>query len=62
MNLVELLRLVHNLIRLGTIAEVDHSHAQVRVQSGELLTNWLPWLEARAGTTRTWSAPTVGEQ
>src|SRR5690554_6174321 len=62
MDLVELLRLIHNLIRLGTIAEVDHSRARVRVQSGTLLTNWLPWIEARAGTTRTWSPPTVGEQ
>lgn len=62
MNLVELLRLIHNLIRLGSIAQVDHSRARVRVQAGELLTNWLPWLEARAGTTRTWSPPTVGEQ
>ena len=58
MNLVELLRLIHNLIRLGTIAEVDHARARVRVQSGELLTNWLPWIEARAGTTRDWDPPT----
>lgn len=62
MNLVELLRLIHNLIRLGTIAEVDHARARVRVQSGELLTNWLPWIEARAGATRDWDPPTQGEQ
>lgn len=58
----ELLRLIHNLIRLGTIAEVDHTAARVRVQSGELLTAWRPWIECRAGTTRTWNPPTVGEQ
>lgn len=62
MNLVELQRLIHNLLRLGTIAEVDHARARVRVKSGELLTAWLPWLESRAGTTRSWSPPTVGEQ
>jgi len=62
MNTVELTRLLHNLIRLGTIAEVDHAAARVRVQSGELLTDWLPWFERRAGTTRDWDPPTKGEQ
>ncbi|QFT84492.1 Phage-related baseplate assembly protein [Halomonas sp. THAF12] len=58
----ELLRLIHNLIRLGTIAAVDHDAARVRVKSGELLTAWRPWIECRAGTTRDWNPPTVGEQ
>jgi phage baseplate assembly protein V len=61
-NIAELLRLVHNLIRLGAVAEVDTESARVRVAIGELETNWLPWLELRAGTTRTWNPPTVGEQ
>lgn len=61
-NAAELLRLIQNLIRLGTIAEVDHDAARVRVKSGDLLTGWLPWADARAGTTRTWSPPTIGEQ
>lgn len=58
----ELLRLIHNLIRFGTIAEVDHDLARVRVKSGELLSAWLPWIECRAGSTRTWNPPTQGEQ
>ncbi|MGP5308101.1 phage baseplate assembly protein V [Vreelandella alkaliphila] len=62
MNIPELLRLLHNLIRLGTIAEVDHTAARVRVNTGELLTDWLPWVEGRAGTTRDWNPPTQGEQ
>lgn len=62
MNIPELLRLLHNLIRLGTIAEVDHASARVRVKTGELLTDWRPWLESRAGTTRDWNPPTQGEQ
>lgn len=70
MNIVELTRLLHNLIRVGTIAEVDHGDPEadpprpprVRVQSGGLLTDWLPWFERRAGTTRDWDPPTVGEQ
>lgn len=58
----ELLRLIHNIARLGTIAAVDHGRARVRVRAGELLTAWLPWIEQRAGTTRTWNPPTEGEQ
>lgn len=61
-NTAELLRLIHNLVRLGTIKEVDHAAARVRVQSGGMLTDWLPWIEGRAGTTRDWNPPTVGEQ
>lgn len=61
-NAAELLRLIQNLIRIGTIAEVDHAAARVRVKSGDLLTGWMPWADTRAGTTRTWSPPTLGEQ
>lgn len=67
-DIAALSRLIENLIRLGTIAEVDHGSlpdnrpARVRVQSGDLLTGWLPWTALRAGTTRDWDPPTVGEQ
>ncbi|PJC98607.1 hypothetical protein GQ37_009600 [Janthinobacterium sp. BJB1] len=60
-DLSDLLRLLQNLIRLGTIAEVKG--AKARVQLGPtLITEWLNWATPRAGSTRTWSAPTVGEQ
>ncbi|MRR50794.1 MAG: phage baseplate assembly protein V [Rhodocyclaceae bacterium] len=62
MDVVELSRLVENLIRIGTIAEVDHAAGRCRVKSGELLTQWLPWFALRAGATTTWDPPTVGEQ
>lgn len=58
----ELNRRIENLIRIGTIAEVDHVAHRVRVESGELLTDWLKWRTGRAGTTRSWSPPTIGEQ
>lgn len=62
----ELQRLLHNLVRVGTIQSVDHGGpgqpARVRVAIGELVTDWLPYHEARAGSTTTWSPPTVGEQ
>jgi phage baseplate assembly protein V len=61
-NLAELYRLLLNVLRLGTVAEVDHGGTRCRVRSGELLTAWLPWATLRAGTTCTWSPPTVGEQ
>ncbi|MEO1852711.1 phage baseplate assembly protein V [Chromohalobacter sp.] len=61
-NVAELLRLIHNLIRLGTVDQVDHDAARVRVISGELVTDWLPWIEGRAGSTRDWDPPTEGEQ
>lgn len=66
-NVAELLRLIENLLRLGSIAEVDHGAPgerlpAVRVKSGALLTGWLPWAGGRAGTTRDWNPPTKGEQ
>lgn len=61
-SLAELTRRLDNLIRLGTIAEVDHAAARCRVKSGRLLTTWLPWVALRAGTTLDWNPPTVGEQ
>lgn len=61
-NAAELLRLIENLIRLGTVAEVDHARARIRVKSRDLLTGWLPWADGRAGETREWNPPTVGEQ
>lgn len=51
-----------NLIRLGTVAQVDHGAARCRVQTGELLTDWIPWLVPRAGAVIEWSAPNIGEQ
>ena len=67
-DLATLARLLENQIRFGTIAEVDHGDpaqqkpARVRVQTGTLLTGWLPWLNSRAGADREWNPPTVGEQ
>lgn len=62
MDLVELSRRLENLIRFGTVHSVDHAARRCRVQSGGLVTQWLPWMERRAGETTTWDPPTVGEQ
>ncbi|BFU60762.1 MULTISPECIES: phage baseplate assembly protein V [Rodentibacter] len=58
----ELNRRIDNLIRFGTIAEVDYQTARARVKNGEILTDFLPFITLRAGTTKTWSPPTVNEQ
>lgn len=62
MNFATLSRMIENMIRIGKIEEIDLSGKCCRVRTGKLLTNWLPWITARAGTTRTWNPPTVGEQ
>lgn len=62
MRAAELHRLIENLLRLGTVAEVDPGRARVRVRIGDLVTTWLPWQSPRAGTTAEWDPPTVGEQ
>ncbi|OCZ55469.1 baseplate assembly protein [Achromobacter xylosoxidans] len=63
-EIAELFRLISNLIRIGTVFAVDLASqpARVRVASGDLQSNWLPWLELRAGSTTTWNPPTIGEQ
>lgn len=61
-ELAELARKLENLIRFGTVAQVQMQPPRVRVQTGELLTTWLPWINARAGADREWNPPTEGEQ
>lgn len=61
-QLSEILRLLNNMIRTGTILEVNLQDGLCRVQTGELQTTWLNWLTPRAGRSRTWWAPSVGEQ
>ncbi|WP_210526461.1 phage baseplate assembly protein V [Pantoea ananatis] len=61
-KLTEIMRLITNLIRTGTVSEVDPVNWLCRVKTGELETNWINWLTLRAGNTRTWWQPTAGEQ
>ncbi|MCE0890598.1 phage baseplate assembly protein V [Pseudomonas alloputida] len=61
-SIAELNRLLENLVRLGTIAEVQHAPPRVQVRTGGILTTWLPWLALRAGADREWDPPTVDEQ
>jgi len=61
-HLNETRRRLSNLVRLGTVLEVDHERARCRVQSDGNHTGWLPWLAPRTGPVMAWSAPGVGEQ
>lgn len=68
----EIRRLIVNLIRKGSVYDVDLSKnpPMVRVSVGDpddadhpgLTTNWIPFLAARAGKTREWNPLTAGEQ
>ena len=42
-------RIIANLIKQGTIAETDPANGLVRVQHGELQTDWLPYFVPFAG-------------
>ncbi|HHJ4358243.1 TPA: phage baseplate assembly protein V [Raoultella ornithinolytica] len=62
MEIAELLRLLENIVRTGTVTEIDEEKWRVRVQSGELETTWLRWNAQRAGAFKVWVPPTIGEQ
>lgn len=61
-QLNEILRQVRNILRLGYISDVDLVEGVCRVQTGGMQTTWLNWLTCRAGRSRVWWAPSVGEQ
>jgi phage baseplate assembly protein V len=56
----DILRQLANLIRFGTVQTVAGKRVQVQV--GGLLTRPIPWVSPRAGKTKTWSPPDIGEQ
>lgn len=62
LSLSELARTLRNMIRTGIIVEIDLTAGRCRVQTGGIVTQWLQWLTHRAGHSRTWWAPSVGEQ
>lgn len=61
-DLATLARLIENLIRFGTVAEVQIAPPRIRVKTGTLVTGWLPWQAMRAGLDAEWDPPTLHEQ
>lgn len=56
----DILRQLANLIRFGTVQAVAGKRVQVKI--GGLLTRPIAWVSARAGKTKSWSPPDIGEQ
>jgi phage baseplate assembly protein V len=57
----EVARRLNNIVRFGTVAEIDLKKARVRIKIGKITTNWMPWLTT-AGAVKLWNPPIVGEQ
>jgi len=61
----EILRRLDNVARVGTVEEVRTTKpARVRIRTGDMVTNWLPWVAGRAGgqAGAMWWPPVKGEQ
>ena len=54
-------RLIANLLKQGNIAQADAARGLVRVQHGDLLTDWLPYFVPFAGGVSVHRVPSVGE-
>ncbi len=61
-SIQDIARAIRNLIRTGIVIEVNPDEGLCRVQTGGMQTTWLNWLTCRAGRSRVWWAPSVGEQ
>lgn len=51
-----------NIIRFGTIDQLDAVNRLVTVDIGDLVTDWMPWAALRAGADGEYWAPEPGEQ
>ena len=54
-----------NIVRTGRVEAVNPSIARCRIRTGQLLTDWLPWLTLAAGgagQARHWRTPAVNEE
>lgn len=55
-------RRLASLVMIGEVVAVNEAHARLKVESGGVLTNWLPFVTSRAGEDRVWHIPEQGEQ
>lgn len=62
-DLSDIERRLSGLVWIGRIYDVRYDPPRARVRYGDdAVSNWLPWMTARAQNDRTWQAPEVGEQ
>lgn len=57
----EIQRLISNIVRIGTVVEIDYETSRARLQCGDNLTNWLSWAEKNGAATSSWAPPEMGE-
>ncbi len=60
--LSNLAKRLSNIIRIGTIFEINYQTAKARVKIGELETDFLPWANANSGSNNSWNPPEIDEQ
>ena len=60
--LSDLAKRLSNIIRIGTIFEINVQIAKARVKIGELETDFLPWANANSGSNNSWNPPEIDEQ
>jgi phage baseplate assembly protein V len=60
--LSDLAKRLSNIIRIGTIFEINYQTAKARVRIGELETDFLPWANANSGSNNSWNPPEIDEQ
>lgn len=57
-----------DLLRVGTVIEIDFEAGAVRVDLADdeaeetFESDWIPWAAPRAGDTKVWLPPSIGEQ
>ncbi len=61
-EITDLKRRVANMVVVGKISHVDHKNARYRIKSGNLVSDWIPDKQARAGKTRSYEGRDIGEQ
>lgn len=59
-ELADLQRKIQNIIRIGTVSEIDGKRARVKFDNNE--TDLLQWTEISAGKVKKWTPKTIGEQ
>ena len=58
----DILRILANLIRFGTVASVDYDAERITVKLADITTTPIKWATPRAGDTAVWNPPSEGEQ
>ncbi|WP_366654435.1 phage baseplate assembly protein V [Fodinicurvata sp. EGI_FJ10296] len=61
-DLSEAERRIAGLVQYAVVTEASYDPPRLRVSTGPVTSNWIPFATARAGQDRTWHPPEVGEQ